>query len=151
MTTKEIKEIWFVQRNINIQYEKFLVRPSGLETFVRGFFSRLNKLILQFQHLLFYYLLSGITQRRKWMFLCGGDGNLSRQSWRRRERERERERGGNVRVGFFFFLLNLNWVGFIHGQSLTTNWFVTRLLQPTMWQLIRPSICIIKEVTWLIK
>jgi hypothetical protein len=29
------------------------------------------------------------------------------------------------------------------GHGLVTNWFVANLLQPTRWQLIKPSTCII--------
>ena len=32
---------------------------------------------------------------------------------------------------------------FNKGQSLTTNWFIVSLLQPTTWQLIRSSMCIL--------
>jgi hypothetical protein len=30
---------------------------------------------------------------------------------------------------------------FNKGQSLATNWFIASLLQPTMWQLIKSSMC----------
>ncbi len=113
------------------------MRGNGIETFVRSLFSWLNKLILlqafPFQHLLRYHFLLKkkkkyhrllllfffflqLPSQRKWMFLWGGEGNISHQGWGRKERE-----GMLLNIGFnwvWIFLLNLNRVGQLGGFYL---------------------------------
>jgi hypothetical protein len=40
-------------------------------------------------------------------------------------------------------LILIHFTSFVEGQGLAINQFVARLLQPTTWQFIRPSRCII--------
>jgi hypothetical protein len=71
------------------------VRPSGLETFVRGFFSRLNKLILQFQH---FAQVSFASSTIYFLELSSGGSGCSyvgeTEIFPVKVEEEERERGG---------------------------------------------------------